>query len=223
MEQVQPVISLGLAVGLLAAVFLGTLAAAWLVPMWLPGLVHSVLGPEPKAFWDLSRTSALTAYLLFSLSVILGLLITNRMARIWPGGPTALDLHQFTGLLGLGFSLFHGLILLGDSFMHFSPLQILIPFATLNYRPAWVGLGQLAFYLLIPITFSFYFRRHIGAKLWRALHYGTFVAYSLATVHGLLAGTDATTPLFLFVYAGTGALVCFLTLYRVFTMTPARA
>lgn len=222
-DQVEAIIPLRTAVALLAAIFIGTVFAAGLVPLWLPGLVSSLLGPQPTAFWDLARTSALVAYLLFSFSVVLGLLITNRMARMWPGGPAAVDLHQFASLLGMAFAMFHGLILLGDKYINLSLFQIAIPFAATPYRPLWVGLGQLSFYMLIPITFSFYFRKRIGAKAWRTLHYGTFLAYSFATVHGLLAGTDATSPFFLLMYAGTGVLIAFLTLYRIFTIKPARA
>ncbi len=222
-EEVEPIIPFRTAIALLAAIFIGTVFAALLVPLWLPGLAASLLGPQPMAYWDLARTSALVAYLLFSMSVILGLLVTNKMARLWPGGPAAVDLHQFTSLLGLAFAMFHGLILLGDQYIHLSFFQIAIPFAATPYRPVWVGLGQLAFYLLVPLTFSFYFRKRIGYKTWRSLHYMTFIAYAFATVHGMLAGTDATSPFFLLMYAGTGVIVAFLTLYRILTLKPAVA
>jgi hypothetical protein len=53
------------------------------------------------------------------------------------------DLHQFSGLLGLAFAIFHGAILLGDRYMGYTPLQLLLPFASLDYRPLAVGLGQV--------------------------------------------------------------------------------
>jgi hypothetical protein len=53
-------------------------------------------------------------------SVAFGLIMTNRMARVWPGGPTAFDLHQFTSLLGLAFAVFRGLILLGDQYIKYT-------------------------------------------------------------------------------------------------------
>ena len=121
---------------------------------WLPAINQSLFGVQPKAYWDLARSSGIAAYLLMWLSVAFGLIITNRMARIWPGGPTAFDLHQFSSLLGMGFAVFHGLILLGDQYINFTLPQILIPFASVNYKTIWVGLGQLAFYALIPVTFT---------------------------------------------------------------------
>jgi predicted ferric reductase len=136
------------------------------------------------------------------------------MARVWPGGPTAFDLHQFTSLLGLAFALFHGIILLGDQYINYTPLQLLVPFGSINYQQFWVGFGQLAFYALIPITFSFYVRRQISSGVWRAIHYGSFIAFSMITLHALLAGSDTTNWMMLGIYATTGAAVIFLTVYR---------
>ena len=37
----------------------------------------------------------------------LGLGITNKMARLWPGAPAAFALHEYVSLLGLAFAVFH--------------------------------------------------------------------------------------------------------------------
>ncbi len=220
-EETEALIPLPLALGILGAIFVGTIVAVMTLESWLPGLALSLLGPQPHAYWDLARTGGIVAYLLIWMSIVFGLLITNKFARIWPGGPLAMDMHQFMSLLGFAFALFHSLILLGDKYINFSLLQLAIPFASVNYQPLWVGLGQIAFYLMIPVTFSFYFRKHMGYAMWRAVHYGSFIVYSLITVHALLAGSDTTNPGMLLLYAGTGAVVYLLTFYRVFTMRTA--
>src|SRR5512132_2483555 len=112
------------------AVAAGVFAAVVALPPWLPGLSASLLGPEPKVYWYLSRSSAVAAYLLLWCSMATGLAISNRLARIWPGGPTAFDLHQYTSLLGLGFALFHALILMGDHYINYTLGQVLVPFAS---------------------------------------------------------------------------------------------
>ncbi len=200
------------------AVLAGTLTVVVGLPVMLPGLIDSLFGPAPKAFWYLARVSGIISYILIWFSVVMGLLVTNKFARVWPGGPLAVELHQFTSLLGLAFALFHGIVLLGDQYINFTPLQLLIPFGSVNYRPFWVGLGQLAFFLMIPVTFSFYLRKRIGYNLWRSLHYGSFIIYAFTTVHGMLSGTDTTNPAILGMYAASGVAVFFLTLYRVLTM-----
>ncbi len=217
-DTVEAVVPLSTALFILFTVFAGTLAIVVAVPFMLPGLIDSIIGPAPKVFWYLARVAAIISYVLIWFSVVMGLLVTNKFARVWPGGPLAVYLHQFTALVGFAFAMFHGLVLLGDQYINFSPLQLLIPFASANYRPAWVGLGQMAFYLMIPVTFSFYMRKRIGYNVWRSLHFGSFIVYALTTVHGLLSGTDSTSPFMLGLYAATGAVVFFLTVYRSLTM-----
>ncbi len=208
-------IPLKIAVPVIAAAAVAPFVLIWILQPWLAAIAQSLAGAQPMAYWDLARMAGIVGYLLMWASVMFGLIITNRMARVWPGGPTAFDLHQFTALLGLAFAVFHGLILLGDQYIHYTLLQILVPFASAGYKPLWVGLGQLAFYALIPISFSFYFRKRIGANLWRGLHYGTFIAFSLVTIHGLLAGTDSSGWLMLATYAATGASVIWMTVRRI--------
>ncbi|HEX7588212.1 MAG TPA: hypothetical protein VF478_07850 [Anaerolineae bacterium] len=213
-DLMEPTIPLGTALLILFGVAIGTILALLTLQLWLPSLSLSLFGPQPKAYWDLARSSGIVAYLLMWLSVAFGLIITNKMARVWPGGPIAFDLHQFTSLLGLAFVLFHAIMLLGDQFIKYTPLQLLIPFGSVNYQQFWVGFGQLAFYALIPITFSFYVRRQIGSGLWRAIHYVSFLAFSMITAHALLAGSDTANWIMLVIYAMTGASVILLTGYR---------
>lgn len=198
----------------LIAYGVGTLAAMILLPAWLPQLVASLIGPDPKAFWFLSRGSAFVALSLLWLSMALGLLLTNKMARFWPGTPAAYTIHEFASLLGLGFALFHVLILLGDRFINYDLAQLLIPFAG-SYMPFWVGIGQLGFYSLIIVTFTFYVRRAIGQKTWRVIHYVSFLSYFMALVHGLAAGTDSTLPWVNYYYWITGGSLLFLFIYRI--------
>ena len=90
------------------------------------------------------------------------------------------------------FALFHALVLLGDHYINFTLAQVLMPFTTAGYRPFWVGVGQLGFYLWIIIVVSFYIRSIIGQKTWRAFHYASFVLYLMGLFHGLFSGTDST-------------------------------
>jgi predicted ferric reductase len=154
------------------------------------------------------------AYVLLWWSMILGLSITNRLARLWPGGPAATDLHQQASLLGLGFGLLHALVLLGDSYIGYTLPQILLPFGG-SYQTLWVGLGQIGLYLMALVTFSFYIRRWIGARAWRIIHYLSFVLFALALLHGLFSGTDSSIAWALWMYVSTGVSVLAMTIYRI--------
>ena len=191
---------------------LGTVLAVLVLPRWIPALTASLV--EGNVCWLLARAGGFVAYGLLWLSVVFGLLMTGKIARHWPGARQTNVVHQSLSLLAVVYTVFHALILLGDRYISFSLLDVLLPFAS-TYEPLWVGMGQVGLYLLLIITFSFYVRKRIGAKTWRALHYGSFVLYFLVTAHGLLAGTDATTPWALALYAVTGIITYALTIYRI--------
>lgn len=56
-----------------------------------------------------------------------------------------------------------------------------------------VGLGILAVYLALVLVFTSLYRHKLPLKLWRGLHYLSFLFYILIILHGLSAGTDSTS------------------------------
>jgi predicted ferric reductase len=221
-QTARPVAGLVSAVLGLLAVAAGTLLAVVVLPTWLPDLVATVNGEAPKVFWYLSRGSALVAYLLLWGSMAAGLAISNRMARLWPGGPAAVDLHQYLSLLGLAFGLFHALILTGDEYIQINVLRALLPFAVQSYKPVWVGIGQISFYVWFMVVGSFYVRKRIGTKSWRWIHYASFLAFALALAHGLVSGTDSAHPAAAGLYWLSGGSVLFLLYYRILVTVGTR-
>lgn len=171
---------------------LGLLVATLILPLVLPNMAFSLSGDGPKVYWYLSRGTAFVSLSLLWLSMALGLGITNKMARLWPGMPATFAIHEYVSLLGLAFALFHALILLGDHYINFSLLQVFIPFSTTDYRPFWVGIGQLGFYLWLILALSFYIRPMIGQKFWRLLHYLSFGMYFIGISHAIFSGTDSS-------------------------------
>ena len=199
----------------LLAILLGLIAGMLVLPYWLPGLAQSFAGTSPKVYWYLSRGSGFVGMGLLWASMMLGVGITNKMARLWPGAPTAFAMHEYLSLLGLAFACFHALILLGDQYSKYQIVQLLMPFGSTQYRPAWVGLGQLGFYAWAILAFTFYLRKQIGQKTWRAIHYGSFLCYLAALVHGLTSGTDAGLSWAQDFYWVTGGSFLFLLVYRI--------
>lgn len=220
---IRPWAKLKLMASILVAAIVGGLLGAVLLPYFASGLSSSLFGPAPKAFWYLSRTSALAAYVLLWISMLLGISITSKLARLWPGGPTAFELHQHTGLLGLLLAAFHALILLGDQYIGYSLAQIVVPFGAAPYRPVWVGLGQVGMYLTIVVTASFYLRRQLGRRTWRLMHGLSFLMFVMVLAHGVLSGTDTSTLWIRAMYWISGATVLWGTVYRVLsTRIPAQ-
>jgi predicted ferric reductase len=214
-ENATPVVGSSiLALGGLS-ILAGVALATYILPAWLPGLTTSMTGEAPKVFWYLSRGSAMVAFVLLWASMALGLIITNKLARVWPGGPTAFDLHQYVSLLGLGFALFHATILIGDEYIQLNILRVLLPFASQNYEPFWVGLGQVALYIWALLIGSFYVRKQIGAKAWRWIHFSSFLTFALILAHGAVSGTDSQTLWGQAMYWFAGGTLLFLLYYRI--------
>lgn len=168
-------------------------------------------------FWYLSRSSAVVGFVLLWASMALGVMITNKMARVWPGGPTAFELHHYFSWLGLGFTTVHVLTLLGDEFIDNTVLNWLLPFASTGYEQVWVGLGQVAFYMMIPVLLSFYARKRLGTRAWRTVHGLSHAVFFMGLFHGLFSGTDSGSAWAMGMYVFTGASLVGLTVYRVVT------
>ena len=199
------------AAGALVAVILGILV--WLLPVLVPQLAlnANVLAGE-KAAWYLTRSSGTVAYLMMSVSTIWGLLLSTKLVKKVIPPAISLAMHNYISWLSLGLTIFHAGILLFDSYYTYTLSALLIPF-TGPYSPLWVGMGTIGFYIMLITTLSYYVRKQIGQKTWRKLHYTTFGAYVLSTVHGLMAGTDAAQLMSIF--GVSSFLVLFLTLYRI--------
>ncbi len=194
---------------------LTALGAVWVLPTILPSLTQSLSGEQPKAYWYLSRASAFAAFILLWLSMVTGLLISNKLARAWPGGQTAFDLHQYTSLLSLAFVLFHAFILLGDRYIKYTVLQIVVPFDSVNYKQVWVGIGQVTFYVSLVVSLTFYVRRVITQTLWHMIHIVSYLLFITAIVHGVWSGTDSGTGWANMIYWVAVVSTLFFTVYRV--------
>lgn len=147
-----------------------------------------------QVWWYLARGSGLVAWALLSGSVIWGLLVSLRLRRGRVNRAWLLDLHRFLGGMALLFTAVHLAALLLDDYVGFSPLDLLVPFAS-EWRPSAVALGVLGLYLLLAVELTSLARSRLPARLWRRVHLLALPLFALATLHGLLAGADAGNPL----------------------------
>lgn len=161
-----------------------------ILPMLLSNLIYSFTGEAPKIYWYLSRASGFVTLTVLWAAMAMGLGITNKMMRLWPGAPTAFSIHQYTSLLGLGFAIYHVLVLMGDHYTDFSLPRLATPFS-IDYKTLWIGLGQTSFYVWVLVVLSFYVRQHIGQKIWRVIHYVNFAVYVMSFLHAMMSGTDS--------------------------------
>jgi len=164
------------------------------------------LAASTTTVWYAARAGGVIAYLLVSASVLAGILLAGKK-RV-PGFPrfAVEDVHRFLGLLAALFIAIHVGSIALDSFVPFSFGQLVVPF-TSGYRPLATGLGVVALELLLAVSVTNRLRSRLPYRLWRRAHYATLAVWLLATVHGILAGTDRDQTWLAWLYALTVALV----------------
>ena len=165
-----------------------------------------------QIWWFVTRSAGIVAYLLLWLSTVWGLAVPSKVvAPVLEGGYT-FDFHQFISLLSIAFVLLHILALTLDRFLPYTLLQILIPFIS-PYRPEWVGIGVISFYIMLVVAGTFYIRSRISMNTFRQIHYFSLAGYLGVTLHGLYSGTDSALVSMQYIYLGTGLIVIILTVY----------
>ena len=171
--------------------------------------------------WLLERLAAFLAYLAMTGSVVYGLLLSTKLLDAIAHRPISFALHQDLAAIGLGLAGVHGALLGLDATVPFALQQMVVP-GMAPYAPIAVAAGQLTFYLTAIVVASFYARRLIGQRAWRALHVLTFLAFAGATAHGILAGTDSGAAWTWWMYTLSVTVVVFLFAYRL-AMSLARS
>ncbi len=143
----------------------------------------------PSAYWYLARGTGVATLLLLTASVVLGILGSVRFtAPRWPR--FAVDsLHRDVSLLVVALLVLHIITSVLDGFAPITLADAVIPFAG-AYRPLWMGLGALAFDLLLALTVTSLLRRRLGYRSWRAVHWLAYASWPVAVLHGLGTGSD---------------------------------
>jgi sulfoxide reductase heme-binding subunit YedZ len=143
----------------------------------------------PSVYWYLTRSTGVVALVLLTMTVVLGVVDVSRWSS--PGWPRfVLDsLHRSISMLVLVFLGLHIVTAALDSFAPISLLDAVLPFIG-SYRPFWLGLGAVAFDLLLAVTITSLARRHLGHRAWRITHWLAYACWPIALLHGLGTGSD---------------------------------
>jgi sulfoxide reductase heme-binding subunit YedZ len=152
--------------------------------------VTLVLGTVgPSVYWYLTRSTGVVSLVLLTVTVVLGVVDVNRWSTPrWPR--FVLDsLHRNVSMLVLVFLGLHIITAALDSFAPISLLDTVLPFIG-SYRPFWLGLGAVAFDLLLAVTITSLLRQRLGHRAWRITHWLAYACWPIALLHGLGTGSD---------------------------------
>ena len=142
--------------------------------------------------WYITRGSGVVALLLLTAAVVLGIVSALRWRTTrWPRFAT-IDVHRNLTLLSIVFVVIHVVTTVADKYAPVSLVDAIVPFLS-PYRPLWLGLGTIAFDLLLALVVTSLFRNLVPARAWRALHWAAYAAWPVALVHSLGTGSDAKT------------------------------
>jgi sulfoxide reductase heme-binding subunit YedZ len=139
--------------------------------------------------WYTTRGAGAVSLVLLSGVVVLGILSALRVQTSgWPRFLTA-GLHRNLALMTLVFLSLHIVTAVVDTFTHLGWLTAVVPFSS-YYRTFWLGLGTIAFEMLLAIVVTSLARQWIGQSAWRLVHWLTYASWPIAVIHGLGTGTD---------------------------------
>ena len=124
-------------------------------------------------------------------------------------------MHRNVTLLAVAFIGVHVATIVLDGFAPVGWKDAVIPFAS-SYRAVWLGLGAVAFDLMVAVIITSLLRVRVGARTWRAVHWLSYPLWALAVLHGLGTGTDTHGAVFLIANASCVAAVLGAVVWRSF-------
>jgi predicted ferric reductase len=169
---------------------------------------------SPQFWWFLTRASGIVAWLMLTLSVIWGILLSTKAFPEQRRPQWLLSLHRWLAGLTISFLGIHLVALVADSYVSFGLADIAVPYAS-DWKPGAVALGVLAMWLLIAVQLTSLAMKRLPRKFWRAVHLSSYVAFWLTSLHAAFAGTDAGSWLYRGGAAASVVAVAWALMYRV--------
>ncbi len=148
-----------------------------------------ILAVTSQTYWYLTRGTGLVSIVLLTVSMVLGVAQVERWLESSRQRFVVTQMHRNTSLLVVVFLALHILTAVLDTFAPVHWIDTLVPFVS-SYRPIWLGLGAVAFDLLIALVVTSLLRQRIGHTTWRAVHWAAYLCWPIAFVHGLGTGSD---------------------------------
>ena len=169
---------------------------------------------DPQLTWFVARATGFICLALTTLSLVLGIGSSTRMATAgWPRFVTQ-ALHRNVSLLVLVLLGIHIAAVVLDDYVTITVADSVLPFVS-SYRPIWLGFGVTASDLLVAVAVTSELRHRIGYGTWRAVHWTSYLCWPLAVVHSLGTGTDPRQGWATWVVVACVALVLLAVAWRI--------
>lgn len=176
---------------------------------------------NPQFWWFLTRASGLVAWIMLTLSVIWGIVLSTKAFPDHRHPLWLLAVHRWLAGLTIWFLAIHLAALVADNYVHFGLADITVPYAT-NWKPGAVALGVLGAWLLVAIELTSFAMHKLPRKFWRVVHLSSYIAFWLTSMHAAFAGTDAGRRVYQVTAAASILAVVWALMYRVANRRAAR-
>ena len=177
---------------------------------------------NPQFWWHLARASGIIAWLFITASVIWGILLSTKLFPAHRRPAWLLDLHRGLGALSVLFLFTHLGALIADSYIQFDIVDLLVPFAS-EWKAWQVALGVFAFWGLVIVELTSLAMKRLPKKVWRGIHFTSYLTFLLTSLHGTFAGTDATNTMYVATSIITTAVLAVALSYRIATRKSVHA
>ncbi|WP_323095412.1 ferric reductase-like transmembrane domain-containing protein [Intrasporangium sp. YIM S08009] len=146
-----------------------------------------------ELLWYTSRATGVASIVLLTVVLVLGLVTSGRRSPHGESATVVIALHRWLSLGMLVFLGAHIATAVAETYVSIDAVSALLPF-TSGYETVWVGLGTLAFDILLAVGVTSALRRRLTERTWRRVHLLSYAMWPMALVHGLALGT-ANEPL----------------------------
>ena len=163
-------------------------------------------------FWMAARATGIVAFLLLTLQIVLGLVLSHPTNRsTWNLSKRIFPWHDHLWVFVMAFLIIHIVSLVIDPISGVSVGAVFIPGLS-EYRSSPVAIGTFALYAFFVTAITARWTKLLPRGAWLALHRLALLILVMAWMHGVLAGTDTATLLPM--YIGAGLLVTIAGAYR---------
>jgi DMSO/TMAO reductase YedYZ heme-binding membrane subunit len=149
--------------------------------------------------WIAARALGVTSYLLLTIQVGLGLVLSHpRNTAEWRKTKQVFPWHEMLTVFVWAFLILHIVLMAIDPWAKVGWLGAFVPGLS-EYRTPAIALGTVAFYAMVFTAFTAKWTKLLPAGWWLKVHRFAAVIFLLTWVHSVLAGTDGgvLTPLYL--------------------------
>ena len=177
----------------------------WLVVALLTGFAVWGLSQNPlyatKSFWLVSRAAAVASYLMLTVTVILGLLLSHpRNKDTWQSSKLMLPWHQAILPVFISLLTTHLLFTVLDAKSGVLPINILSPLSA-HYRPYAMLFGSLGLGMLVIVLLTSLWPG-VFRSTWLKIHRIAPIIWVAVWIHGMFAGTDAFNLYDMYLFTG---------------------